>query len=413
MKLKSIVTVASGTIFSALLFVLLTPQIISDFGLSRFGYISLFLLLLSSASLLDMGISRGATFFISKNENNSLSDIWGVALIGMLWSSIVTICFYFLFLFYIKSLQVSEGLLLELQESAGYVSLSIPLVILYSLFRGVLEGLGRFYITSLLKVLIGTLLFGGLYISTYFSSTLDYASIAFFVSRLIVLSIITTIVLYYIPIRRIADTKSIFMVLSFSWKASISSIASTTLNSLDRFIAGIYVNSTTFGIFSLVSELFNRLLFLPGAISVVTFPAVASYGGNSYKQIYNKACKYLIISLVPILLFLNIYGYELINWWLGETLNKDIIYKYIRILSVIILLLSITQIQYAFIQGWGDVAVTAKVHIGELILFMPAFIYSAKNYGVEGVLWCSLLRVIVELLLFCFIFYKKGINLNA
>jgi len=409
LKIQSILKAGSGTIITAVIFILTTPKIFNDFGVERFGYISLLLVLFSSASLLDLGLARGVTYFVSNNKiknKTSLSIIWQVAYFLLFWSLAIGLLAYILLTKYFGAMNNIPGYLqLELLSSTTYISLTFVFVVMHSIFRGVLEGFEFFGITSVIKVVMASFIFVMLYLSQYFESTILYSAQVFCLVRLLMLLVMVKLVAARIRPVFIYKWSDIREIVAFSWKVSISSLSSTALNYIDRFLGGSFANPILFGSYSLISDTVMRILFIPGAIGGVLYPSLSTFEHENNRQKLQKATLYVVISIVPVLLLLNVFGQNLLKYWLSNDFDNINLSLYILVLSIGIFFLSLSQIYYGYIQGLGFVSFTARLHFIELIVFIPIFVIAAKNFGLDGIIFIWLLRIIVDFL--CLFLYKN------
>ena len=199
MKKKSIAESSAGIIIPALIFLFLIPKLINDFGIERFGYISLFWITLGAASIFDMGLSRGLTYFVAKNNirnHSSLDKIWQVFYLSIIWGILFSsVFFYFSNMYFEASQNTPQNLQLELKESALFIALTIPFVICHAVLKGVLEGLEDFFFVSTIKILTAGLMAFLLFFNQYFESTLNFVAITLFISRLVGLFLIVNIVI--------------------------------------------------------------------------------------------------------------------------------------------------------------------------------------------------------------------------
>jgi O-antigen/teichoic acid export membrane protein len=410
LKFYTILKAGSGTLVTACVFLLTTPQILRDFGIERFGYISLLLVLFSSASLLDLGLSRGVTYFVSKNKidnKEKLSRVWQLVYLLFFWSVFIGWVAYFLLNKYFESMDnVPIELKVELLNSNIYIAATVLFVILHAVFRGVLEGFECFGTTSVIKIIMALLIFVMLYISPNFESTLVYAAQVFLLVRITLLLVIVKLVINRIKpvfIFRWGDISEIVMI---SWQASISSLSSTILNYIDRFLGGLYANPLFFGSYSLISDSVMRVLFIPGAISSVLYPSISKSDIADCKSKLRKATIYVLTAIIPIIIILNLVGSTLLKLWLDNEFEGVDISFYILILSIGLLFLSLSHVFYAFIQGMGHFSFTARLHLIELLVFTPIFVIVAMNYGLNGIVSVWLIRIIIDFL--CMYIYQKA-----
>ena len=243
MKIKSVVESALGVAIPAILFVLMIPVIIDNFGVERFGYISLFWVVLSVSSILDLGVSRALTNYVAKNRNNkiALQSVWSVIVIlSLLCLGITTILVYSsstLTQFYTDGSSVLQS---ELNIAIQQLCYAIPMVILYSVIKGTIEGSGDFRVTAIIKIVMSLIIVLPLVFVNEGDANLTYVADILIISRLTGL-----IVIFYIYIGRfkpnIINLKApVYTIFKYGGFVAISTFCSAFLVYSDRFISSCY-----------------------------------------------------------------------------------------------------------------------------------------------------------------------------
>lgn len=402
MKLTSILVNAGGIIIPAFIFLLLYPILISSFGISRFGYISLALILLSVASIFDLGLSRGATYFVSKQKkegSQELKLIWGLFNFSIVIGLLISLIFYsLLYLYFSSSPKIdSDGLQNELIRSTKYLAATVFFVILHAVCKGIMEGFERFHVVAATKILTALVTAAALLGLCYLGFLdLQSVSVVLLLSRVFGLILILIPTLNAIPYRLrffFSESKSIF---AFSGWTSLSNMSSTLLNNADRLVAGYFLPSAIYGVYSALADVVMRFLFIPGAVCAVLYPRVAN---SSQPQIGKDTIKSLLIiclCLLPVIGLLVWYGVELFTIWLGEDLNSSSSKLILSTLVCGLFFSSLAQVPYAVLHGMGASRLTARIHLSEVVIFVPLICYSGFKFGLEGILNVWLLRTMTD-----------------
>lgn len=405
MKLRSILISSAGTIIPAFIFIFLYPLLVSAFGISRFGYISLALILLSISSIFDMGLSRGATYFVAKrreDRRSGLEIVWGLFNFSIIISTFVAgLAYVLLYLYFSSSPEIiKSGLSRELLAGLPFLAMTIPIVIAHAVIKGILEGFELFHIVSGTKIstalITAALLVGITYLDT---KDLVWVAKALFMSRVIGFIIISVFAFSLIPYRCRLFIKDCQSLLRFSGWASISNLSSTFLNYTDRFVAGYFLPSNIYGIYSAMSDVIMRFLFIPGAVCTVLYPNVAKTGIAGLGKSLAKCTVIILLTIIPISLVVNVTGKIFFEYWLSVDLTDTKYSFIIYCLTAGLVIASFAQIPYAVIQGLGKSYLTARIHMLEVIIFVPLVGYGAFQYGLEGILSAWLLRIAIDCIL--------------
>jgi O-antigen/teichoic acid export membrane protein len=91
-------------------------------------------------------------------------------------------------------------------------------------------------------------------------------------------------------------------------------------------------------------------------------------------------------------------AHPILAWWVSPAL-ADRSAPIMQILLVGIVINAAAYIPFAFIQGAGRSDTTAKFHVIELVLYVPAIFYLLNRMGLIGVAIAWVLRVAFDALL--------------
>lgn len=401
MKKKSIFVSAAGFVIPAAVFVVLIPKLIADFGVERFGFISLFWIILGAASILDVGIARALTNFVAKNSGNNnrdnLGKVWNVFFLALVWGTVAgLICAFSMTWYFQSASNLHEIIKIELLDAVAIISVSIPLVVSHAVLRGVLEGFNKFGIVSLTKIIAAGVAAALLYFNQCFSQTMTYAAAVLLFSRIIGVAVVFGAVTRLLPLKVGFYDRDVKKILVFGGWTSVSTFASSIMVYLDRFIAGHFMTPSAYGAYSAVSELVMRFLFIPGSIGAVLYPHISRSSRKKQNELQRKALLYVLVTIVPIALTLNIFGEEILRWWLKIDVFSINFSLVILLLTLGLLVNSLAHVPYATLHGNGHVHLTAKLHMVELIIFVPLLFFSAMKWDLIGLLAAWLSRLVFD-----------------
>jgi O-antigen/teichoic acid export membrane protein len=401
LKKRSILVSALGIVIPALIFVFFIPKLMNDFGLERFGFISLFWVILGVASIFDMGIARALTNYVAKyksNQRDKLTTIWAMFIIGIAWGSLIGILSYYLLNFYFATNNnLSTELKLELISSVIFIAFTIPIVVAHSVLRGVLEGLERFSMVSISKIFTAGIAITLLLSNQWFDSTMMFVSIALLVARFLGFFLIFSFVIREVDTKFNYSSVDVKQVLFFSGWASISTFSSSIMVYLDRFVAGYFLGPLVYSVYSLASDVTMRLLFIPGAISAVLYPHVSRKNCiNEISVASKKSINYILITIIPVTLIMSFFGVEILSWWLNRDFSGINLQLILLMLSIGLLFNALAHVPYAVLQGTGKVKFTAKLHLLQVVIFAPLMVICAAEFGLIGVLSIWLFRIVFD-----------------
>jgi O-antigen/teichoic acid export membrane protein len=99
-------------------------------------------------------------------------------------------------------------------------------------------------------------------------------------------------------------------------------------------------------------------------------------------------------------LALVIFAKSLLVFWLGIEFAKAAA-ALTQVLLVGVFFNSMAHIPLAALQASGRVALTAKLHVVELLLYMPLLLWAVHSQGLMGAAWVWMARTVID---FVFLF---------
>jgi len=114
--------------------------------------------------------------------------------------------------------------------------------------------------------------------------------------------------------------------------------------------------------------------------------------------LFNRGTNYVLMALFPLILITITLSHEGLALWIGsEFADKST--QVLRWIALGVFINSLGQIPYAFLQGTGRPDITAKLHLSELLFYLPTVWLMIVVYGIEGaaVAWAA--RMVVDTLI--------------
>lgn len=368
------------------------PILVRNLGATEFGALTIAWALLSYAGILDVGISRAVTFEISKSlgKKNKLAKIYlNAKLLGLLVGLVIGLIACGCLL-----LNINESLI-EYKNTGIIISISTPLLIVTSIERGALEGLGFFKEVNLGRF------FSGIY------TFLMPAAISFWIKDSIFYIVVSLVIgkigLYYYynvksPILiffRIQDIDLRYV--SRIWKTgkwiAVNNIIDPMMGYLDRFVIGYALGGNYVAYYVAPLETISKILILPGAITSVQFPEVAKESENI--NIWNLSRKYIIavyIILFPLLLATSIFSETWLTLWLGQNYYQEA-RLIVPIFCAGIFINAVSFISYSTIQGMGWSRFLTILLAVEFVSYASALIYAVALFGLLGAAIAWVVRI--------------------
>jgi O-antigen/teichoic acid export membrane protein len=190
---------------------------------------------------------------------------------------------------------------------------------------------------------------------------------------------------------------------------TVSMIVSPVMTYLDRIFIGFILSTAVVAYYATPQEMAMKLMFIPGAIVGVMFPAfAASYWSNRDRaqSIYRNMNKYMFIIMFPISLFILVLSHPICTLWIGSEF-ADSSYMVMQIMSVGLLFVSLANISFSLIQGAGRADITGITQLLEAPIYVVMFVYAVSEYGINGGALIWAFRLVVETIVFSLIVENK------
>ena len=373
------------------------PVLLRGLGNELFGLLTLIWVLVGYFSLFDLGLGRAYTQFGSSSDLSKLVNK-KIIRTGFIFSLSLGL-FGGVLVFLMRDVVVSEIFNVsklhfnEAKNSLAIVALAIPLTVVTSVFRGMLEGFEDFKSVNILRLFFGILNFIVPMIVVLITPSLEYVVTSLIILRAVVTYLHYKLLLNHINLVDIYKMKSNFsdgmrLVKFGSW-ISVTNVIGPIMVNADRFILSHLVGASLIVFYTIPADMLMRVLVLPEAISSVLFAKFSKIikTDKTYSLFLCKKSFLIYIILMificsPILLF----GTEIIVFWLGSSYGETS-GTILKILALGLFFNAITNVPYVYIQASGNSKITATFHIIELIIYVPLLVYLVKLYGVYGAAW--------------------------
>ena len=418
MKIKeNILWNAFGTATTLAITIVTIPQLVAHFGHERFGVLSLALILIGYFSLFDFGLGRALTHFTSRySEDKSYDNLSGIIISGILGliiiGSLIGLLLYYTAPWLVEEkLQLSDQIKNETLFIFNILAVSIPSIVLSTGLIGILEGFHRFDLINIIKtplVVITNLL---ILAALPFTNTLSDIVIIIAAGRWLLLALLLLVsFLQYNHIFKGTNHAIHYFkkLITYGGWISISNIVGPFLTYLGRIGIAFLLTVDHVAYYSIPYDVIIYMLIIPRTYTTVLFPIFSKYHhtqSNETLTLYKKWLLYTFLSMLPICILSLLIAKPGLSLWISPDFSEAS-HLVAYILTIGVFINSFGYISQSLIQAYGRPDLTAKLHIFELLLYIPYFIYFTKTYGIEGAALSWVLRVFISTILLTYIANK-------
>jgi O-antigen/teichoic acid export membrane protein len=396
-----------GQVLPLLVGIVTIPMLIKGLGTDRFGVLTLAWMVIGYFSLFDLGLGRALTQIIAQRFGKE--DV--IQLPGLVWTALIIMAVMGVIgaiiagslspLLIAKVFKMPDQLRLETLHAFFILSVSIPIVVLSSGFVGILTAYQRFDLINTVRIPLGLANFTVPLLVLPFSNSIVPITLLLALSRFVACVVQFWFCLRIMPSLR---TKKCFIsaavkpLFSFGGWMTISNIVGPLMVYLDRFVIGAVISITAVAYYATPYEMVTKLWVISGALIASLFPAFAAYNNDDASrtiQLFTKSIAAIFISIFPIVLILVTFSQEGLMVWLGKDFANNSA-PVLQWLAAGVFINCLAQVVYSLIQGRGRPDITAKIHLLELIFYLPFLWWTLKHYGIVGAAFAWTLRVIID-----------------
>lgn len=390
------------------------PHIISDLGLQRFGVLTLIWAVIGYASLFDLGISKALTKRVAALQKQK-PNLRSLVRSGLALMSLFGVIMGLLALVVTRQFDYQRfGLHKdEFDLSVLLLVVSIPFVIVSGGFRGVLEGLHQFAVVSAVRLGFGLVTFIAPVFVLASAPRIDYIITIMLGARIIGTLIMAWSCRTYLTkgnMGRSRRTVELRKMLTFGGWITVSNLASALMLCMDRFFLASSSFSSSLAFYTTPYEFATKLFIIPSALSSVLFPSIALSAKfvSISNQLLTLGSTIVLTSITPVVALVVLFAPELLGWWVTPAFGHEAA-PALRVLSIGVLINCLAQIFQTYLLGFGRAAWMGKMHLVELIVFLPLLYASIQYFGIEGAAWAWTLRILFDSTGMAFMLGKLGL----
>ena len=394
----------AGQALPALVAAAALPLLARTLGADRLGLLSLVWTVITLFG--DLGFGRAATRFaadaLGRGEIERIAPVaWGTALVqgaigiaaGFALAAATPLADRFM--------HVPPALQGEATRAFFLLAAGLPIVVLATAFRGMLEAAQRFGTLNLIRVPVTTATFFLPIVALPLGWGLPGIVLLLLAARLVSLVIYFVLAARVFPelLRPHGIRAELPHVLRFGLWATVSTVVSPLLVYIDRFLLGALVGLAAVAYYTPPMEMAMRLLVIPGSATLTLFPAFSTLSAQRHDdrlhRLVARTAKYVLLSLGPLLVIVAAGAHDILRLWLGPEFERQGALA-LQILAAGIALNALGFIFFALVQGVGRPDLSAKFHVIELPIHALLAFLLIRAWGIPGAALAWALRVTLD-----------------
>jgi O-antigen/teichoic acid export membrane protein len=398
-----------GWIF--LVLIVAMPKLVSFLGETQFGLFSLAWVVIGYLAFLDIGVNRAATKFVAEHlaeqDHESTSQIVRTALVANLALGLAGgLAVVLLTPYLVHSVfKVSTDLERQARMAFYAVGLAVPVLLVQGVFRAVLSSFQRFGWINAVNAVTTTAQWGAAVLLAWKGHGVALVVFSTVVARILAGSVYGAVLFRLLPNLPLFGTHGLHglpKLLRFGSWVTVSQLVSPLLVYLDRVLIASFVSLAAVTLYTVPYEAMTRLRVIPSSLASTLYPAFSERGMEGHEAklqwLYAGSLRYLFILLLPGVLFLLVFGSDLLSLWMGGQFAQQTA-AILQILAVGALANALAYVPYNALQALGRPDLTGKFHLLELPVYVLLCGVMIPRWGIRGAALASTVRFGLDALL--------------
>jgi O-antigen/teichoic acid export membrane protein len=380
-------------------------EIVGGLGPTRFGILSLAWAFINAVGILDLGLGRALTRFLAVQEDQlpeheaavvrtALAALLGTGLLGG------AISWAFADVLAASMTRGAPALGPETGVVFRILATSIPLIVLSSGLRGVLEAFGRFDLSSQVTIPTAVLNLIVPVVMLRLGAGLPALVLALMLLRLAGTLLLVRFAVQVMPALRAARlcADGLRSVLAFAGWVTVSNVAGQLIAQGERFILGGLTTLAAVSFYSTPADILSRMTVVPVAVLQVTFPVFAqAVTGDPPRaaRLANRTLFLIAAGTLPALGLLVAVAPEGLRLWLGPDFARHGAAAG-RLLAVAVFVNCMAWLPSSLVQSAGRARWTGQLQAVEVPAHFALSAACIWAGGVVGAAIANLVRVAVD-----------------
>lgn len=221
--------------------------------------------------------------------------------------------------------KVSPELTRQAKLTFYAVGVAVPVLLVQGIFRAVLSSYQRFGWINSVNIVAVTAQWGAAAWLAWRGHGVAIVVIATVAARLFATLIYGVVLWRLLPpidVRSSHGSTGLLKLLKFGSWVSVSQVISPVLVYLDRMLIASFVSLAAVALYTVPYEAMTRLRVIPSSLAATLYPAFSERGLEGQQAelrfLYERSMKFLLLILLPAVLFLVLLGPDLLAIWMGK-----------------------------------------------------------------------------------------------
>lgn len=401
---------AAGRGLPLLLALLITPVLLGQLGIERWGLFTLALGLVGVFGVFDLGVGPALTRALAERlgaggggSREGEAELVVAAILALAGISLVgaALLWWFMPALVERVLNVPPALQAEAVRAFRLLVLAAPLVVVNAALWGVLAAHQRFRAANLVSIPVGAFYYLGPVLALLVWDSLVAVMLALVACRLANTLSYTWLVWRLVPgLSRVRPRLAPALpLLRLGGWMSVSGALTQALLQADRFLIGALLSLAAVAYYATPLDLVMRMWILPVAVAQALLPALASGFRTMPSEtaaLLRRGALLIAALVLPACLVLVAFAETILRLWLGAEFAMGGA-AVLRILGVGILFSCVSFAPGSLLDAIGRPDATARFALAQAAVYLPlGALLLLAGFGIEGMAIAWTARAAVE-----------------
>ncbi|MBB2155726.1 flippase [Gluconacetobacter diazotrophicus] len=398
-----------GRILPIFVAILVTPKLIHLLGLSRWGVFTIALTLIGTFGIFDFGLGRALTRAIADRATDSpRQDTADLVLTGILALGGIGLVAGFVAaasagLWVTHGLKIPHELEQEVKLSFWVFCATAPFVMVNAAMWGVVTAYQDFKSINLINMPFSIMYYVGPLLILLVWNNLIGVMLVLAVCRLWMTVSYGRLCYRLIPQLRGARARPRLLLPLFrigGWM-TVSNVAYPILSYMDRFMIASVISAAATSFYTTPADVVGRFGLLTNAVTGSAYPAFAASWRKDVAltvKLYQTSVLTVVALLFPVCLCGALFSHDILSIWIDADFaaHSSMIMK---LLCLGVFISGIDSVSAGFLDGIGRPDASAKLSIGELLIYTPILLLFLTSFGVVGAAFAWALRTTIDFII--------------
>ena len=288
----------------------------------------------------------------------------------------------------------------------------MPIGILTSGLRAVIEGHDNFKLAAILRAISGVVfIILPAALGLFFGST-TAIGLGFFAARILVFFV-------YLHFERVfigcvsfrasmrPNRLALNEVIRVAGWLGVSTLVGSSIAYADRFALALSSTLSQAALYAAPFELLSRLLIIPGAIVTVVFPKLSRQALNpgAAAKLARQSLLASVCLTAPIAVAVGYFSGPLLSVWLGPSFDRTGV-PVVQLLCAGMVCNAAAQVSVAALQATGRPDIPARLHLIEFVPSVFLYITFTSAWGAQGTALAWSTRAFIDFALMEFSLFR-------